>query len=446
MGSISKRIAYLALIGITLGLLMGCRSVYPRTMVPQASSTSTPKPETTRSVEQSQSIWPARWGFESIDPGDRVGVIVDLETPVQELAVAHLSRFHQLRIGDAEYADMHALASSLGQLDPYKFQAEGPGCFLFVPNPPSDGEQQADPEKEPQLAFKFISAQMTDAFAISPSEELMQVLIERTWFTYRSAKEESETIGTVVLMPGMFGTPEPVIDGIERYLNSKGWAVLRMLSHPSRFTQRQQFAVPVGSEAAMSKQIAEMFDTRTAEAAYAASAALRHVHQEFGEHAEKPVALLGMSGGAMILPSVYSFDPDMYDAGVIIAGGGNFLEINTRSNYKKWIDAVDLDADPSDTEIQELEDRQLRELVDLYIKNSKLDSLNTAQKMVGVPMLMLHGSSDKAVPASTGDALYEALGKPERWVYPVGHELIFAGLPLQTPKIERWMREQLIDE
>jgi predicted esterase len=412
-------------------------------MVPQAESA-----QSSVVVHPSQgnaSVWPARWGFDSVEQGDRVGVIVDLETPVQQLAPAHLSRFHQLRIGDTEYADMHALASSLGQIDPYKFQAEGPGCYLFVDNPPSDDAPEVDEDKEPDLAFKFISAQQSGTVNAG-GDELQQVLLERTWMTYRSAKDESETIGTVVIMPGMFGTPEPVIEGIERYFNSKGWATLRMLSHPSRFTQRQQFAVEEGREASVAKQVAEMFDTRTAEAAYAASASLRHVHEQFGEHADKPVVLFGMSGGAMILPTVYSFDPDLYDAGVMIAGGGNFLEINTRSNYKKWIDAVDLDADPSDAEIQPLDNEQAREMVDLYLINSNLDSLKTAESMIGVPMLMLHGTSDKAVPSSTGDALYEALGKPERWVYPVGHELIFAGLPLQTPKIERWMREQLIEE
>ncbi len=446
MSMISRQIAYLAYLATVVGVLVGCRSVYPRTMVPQSSVAPAPQSASTTTIERADTVWPSRWGFDSVEPSDRVGAIIVLDTPVQELSPAHLSRFHQLRIGDAEYTDMQLLATTIGRVDSYKFQAEGPGCFLFVHNPPSEDDPETDLEKEPDLAFKFVTAQENASLSGTPNEEQVQVLLERTWFTYRGAKDGTETIGTVLLMPGMFGTPEPVIDGIERYLNSKGWAVLRMLSHPSRFTQRQQFAVPEGSEAAMSKQIAEMFDTRTAEAAYAASAALRHVHHEFAEHADKPVALLGMSGGAMILPTVYRFDPELYDAGVMIAGGGNFLEINARSNYKKWIDAVDLDADPTDAEIQPLESEQLRELVDLYLKNSKLDSLHSAEQMVGVPMLMLHASSDKAVPSSTGDALYEALGKPERWVYPVGHELIFAGLPLQTPKIERWMREQLIEE
>jgi len=381
-------------------------------------------------------------------PGVAAGVIKELEHPVSELGRAHLSRFHRLRVGPTEYEDMASLAGGLSVDRSYKFQAEGPGSYLFVHQPSVDDEETDAPKKskdgEPELVFKFISAQLT-GFVQTGQEYEEQLELERTWFTYRVPRGEKVSIGTIVLMPGMFGTPEPVIDGVERYFRSKGWSVLRMLSHPSRFTERKQFGLDEGSEAKISKQIAEMFDTRAAEAAYATSSALRFVHERFPESSAKPAVLFGMSGGAMILPSVYSFDPSLYSAGVMIAGGGNFLEINTRSNYAKWIDAMDIDADPSDEEIQKPEKKQLKELVDLYLAMSNLDSLHTAESMHGLPMLMLHGSSDKAVPASTGDALYEALGRPERWVYPVGHELIFAALPMQTPKIEKWIRVQVIE-
>jgi len=421
--------------------------VYTRSIAEdQGASALTSQGDELPESARSDSIWPYRWGNGHIQPGASAGVIVELDHPASQLSPAHLSRFHQLRTGETEYSDMDALATRIGIQESYKFQAEGPGCYLFVHNPPVGDEQLPEPKDgEPDLAFKFITAQL-DSLVKAGDDSEEHLRLERTWFTYRTAREGKDPAGTILLMPGMFGTPEPVIDGVERYLRSRGWAVLRMLSHPSRFTQRQQFAVIEGSEAKVASKIAAMFDTRSAEAAYAASSSMRFVHERFPDNASKPVVLLGMSGGAMILPTVYSFDPELYSAGVLIAGGGNFLEINVRSNYAKWIDAIDLDADPSDPEIQELEDSQLRELVDLYMLSSKLDSLHTAQAMVDVPVLMLHGSTDKAVPASTGDALYEALGKPDRWTYPVGHELIFAGLPLQTPKIERWIRAQVLDE
>lgn len=460
-------IGYILLLALVINAPIGCRSVYPDQSTPRSlgsSSTnnvdharaSTAHRESAESDSEQASIWPSRWGAKQMIPGTTTGTIVELDHPVSELSKAHLSRFHTLRTSDTEYADMTALAQAM-QIDrPYKFKPEGPGSYVFVHRPPlndSDTDPELEPETDPQeqpsddepeLAFKFISAQVTGSQR--SGEELQdQVELERTWFTYRTPSKGKPSIGTILLMPGMFGTPEGVIDGMERYFRSQQWSVLRMLSHPSRFTQRQQYAVPDGSDEQVASEIADYFDTRTAEAAYAASSALRYVHAQFPDDQSKPVVLLGMSGGAMILPTVYHFDPELYDAGILIAGGGNFLEINVRSNYSAWIDAIDLDADPSDPEVQELEKPRLKALTDMYLAQSKLDSLHTASSMRDLPVLMLHASSDKAVPASTGDALYEALGSPERWVYPVGHELIFAALPLQTGKIEKWMRSQVIE-
>ena len=447
-------IGQVLMLALVLGVVPSCRSVYPRAahQLAVTGETGARSAPSGLSDEQSddakataaESMWPGRWGIEVVIPGAAVGAIVELDHPASELVPAHLSRFHRLRTGDTEYSDAQALALAMGMDEPYKFQPEGPGCYLFVHQPPLD-EQVGDSSKdhEPDLAFKFISAQRALASTGHRTED--QIELERTWLTYRRPVNDKESIGTVVLLPGMFGTPEPVINGVEKYLRAKGWSVLRMLSHPSRFTQRRRFAIVDGEEAKVAGQIARMFDTRAAEAAYAASASVRFVHERYSDEADKPVVLLGMSGGAMVLPTVYAFDPSLYNAGVLIAGGGNFLEINIRSNYSKWIDSIDLDGDPSDPEIQEPDKAQLQELARLYMTMSKLDSLHTAELMRGVPMLMLHAGSDKAVPASTGDALYEALGKPERWVYPVGHELIFAGLPLQVPKIERWIRSQVVD-
>ena len=441
-----RLIGRILLLALVLGVIPACRSVYPRsapqpTPISVAHTGSVPADTEETTIE---SMWPARWGVDVVTEGTTVGIIVELDHPASQLVPAHLSRFHRLRTGETEYSDSQALAAGMGMDQPYKFQPEGPGCYLFVHQPPLD-ESVPTPSKdqEPDLAFKFISAQRTSEAADHGTED--QIELERTWLTYRSPTKEQDSAGLVVLLPGMFGTPEPVINGVEKYLRAKGWSVLRMLSHPSRFTQRQQFAVVGGDEAKVAGEIAHMFDTRAAEAAYAASASVRFVHDRYPGDADKPVVLLGMSGGAMVLPTVYAFEPSLYSAGVLIAGGGNFLEINIRSNYSKWIDSIDLDGDPSDPEIQEPERAQLQELARLYMTMSKLDSLHTAESMRGVPVLMLHGSTDKAVPASTGDALYQALGKPERWVYPVGHELIFAGLPLQVPKIEKWIRGQVLD-
>ena len=50
--------------------------------------------------------------------------------------------------------------------------------------------------------------------------------------------------------------------------------------------------------------------------------------------------------------------------------------------------------------------------------------------------------TDTAVPADTGELLWERLGKGERWVMPVGHELVFAALPVRMVAILDWLEEK----
>ena len=43
------------------------------------------------------------------------------------------------------------------------------------------------------------------------------------------------------------------------------------------------------------------------------------------------------------------------------------------------------------------------------------------------------------MPAASGRLLYERLGRPERWSYPLGHYGLFALLPSQSKKIADWV-------
>ncbi len=425
------------------GVLGACRSIQPASFAPvERADTSETRPETTSDAlptTTSSDRWPARWG----NNPDTRGVIVEIEHPLSELGAAHLSRHHTLRVSDTEYDDADALARALGIESSYKFRAEGPGSFLFTQRDPSLPPRDVE---EPELLFKFVSAIDNTGKKPGTADTEEHVFLERTWFTYRNPLKDRDPIATLVILPGMFGTPEPIVDATERYFRSKGYAVLRMLAHPSRFTQRASYFV--GSDFAGNKadEVARMYDTRTAECAYAVHEALGYVHLHNPDNATNPVLLMGMSGGAMVLPTVYAYDPAQFSACVLIAGGGNFFEISATSNYAKWIDAIEfLTVDEEAMEVTDLDPELIDQVSSAYLESSNLDALKTAPELRGVPVLMLHASSDKAVPAKTGDALYRALGEPERWVYPMGHELIFATLPMQVPKIETWAREHMLE-
>jgi len=439
------RSALLGVLAIACSLVLGaCRSVQPaalgaRTHDRSGASSQHGEPR----AEPGGGKWPARWGN---DP-ERRGVVVELAHPIGELGVAHLSRNHRLRIGPTEYSDAAALAQGLGMEQPHRFRAEGPGCFVFARRELGAPVEDDDP---PDLAFKFISAQRVahaPGAVVGGAAPEDHIELERTWFSYRRPLDASDPVGVLVLIPGMFGTPEPVVDATERYFRARGWGVVRMLSHPSRFTQRASFTIPEDPERArlVSAAIAREYDSRTAECAYAVDAALDFVLARHPGDLDAPVVLLGMSGGAMVLPTVHAYAPERFDAAVLVAGGGNYLEISVRSDYREWIDAIEFDADPVRDGVQALSGSRLERAAKEYLAFSKLDALRTAPALASVPTLVLHAERDRAVPASTGDALHEALGEPERWVYPMGHEMIFLTLPTQVPKIESWVRRRVLE-
>lgn len=416
----------------------GCRAVHAPAMHHPiaAAETSTLAIPAAAPLPEATSIWPARWG----DNPETRGIIVEMD-PAQRLRAIHYSRHHQGRTMPADYTEAAQLAQAIGIDAAFNFKVEGPGSFIF-----SENTLNKQPVKDPpDLAFRYVSAKAAIPDTGSIDADKDHVELERTWFTYRDPKPDREVQGTLVILPGMFGTPEPIVEATERYFVNKGYAVLRMLSHPSRYTEHLFLQYLDGKGDDVASRVAHTADQRVAECAYATDAALNHVFEQREDIQAKPIVLLGMSGGAMALPSVFAYTPERYDAAILIAGGANFLKIMIESNYKSWIDAILVDFDPSSDRLGQPEPGVVDTLASLYLEHAKLDAYHSAPLLREneLPTLVLHAKNDKAVPANSGDLLYDRLGRPERWEYPFGHEIIFATLPTQIPKIESWIRDQL---
>ncbi len=447
---------------LVMPLVGGCRSVQSAAYASDSASPSqlqvvarpsAPVSETSAALP---SRWPTRWG----NNPDKPGTIIELD-PADPLRPIHLSRFHQFRSTDIEYSDANQLAADMGITTGFKFKPEGPGSFLFIPDPKEDESalgstkgtgKQSKPDL-PDLAFKYVSATPISELPNAAESDEDHVELQRTWFTYRdpTSKDASsiDPLGTIILLPGLFGTPDPIVDALETYWRHQGYGVLRMRSQPSRFTEHTRIEVRPGQEQAAAVLAATINDDRVAEGAYAVKAALDHLLEARPDLESKPAILVGMSGGAMMLPTVYAYAPDRYRAAVLIAGGADFLTIAIESNYKDWIDAIVFDFKPDTdkprfgADMGKPTKEQLAMLSQVYIQHSRLDAYHTATEMTDIPVLMLHASFDKAVPASTGELLYRQLGQPERWTYPLSHELIFAGLPTQVTRIDHWLAKEL---
>lgn len=361
--------------------------------------------------------WPARTPIPSA-PGAR-GVIRPLEAASLSGSQSGLALL--FKPGEADLADARALFPNVDGPDAPKIEFESPGSFIFR------ASQRPSKAPAPALRFVYISAR--------PGEgEPPAARIERTWFGYHDPAPGASPRGLALLMPGMFGTPEPILNIFITRLTAQGWGVVQMMAQPSRFTQRVAFIADKADLPGSAATIAAELDQRAAECAYAAQAAMAHIARERPALAPLPRIAVGMSGGAITMPSVLALDPAAYSAAVMIAGGCNYLAINEESNYRTLIDAISVEWKPEPPTEEE------RGALDaLYLERSRLDSYHAAPVLRGKRMLLIHGDHDGAVPARLGDLLWERLGKPERWVHTAGHEEVFMKLPAQMDRIMEWL-------
>ena len=340
---------------------------------------------------------------------------------------------------EADIADATALVE---MVDGEKIRFEDEGSIV-VRMPEGTLSSTARVAGKPVAAYKFLSADGRE-------EETVQ--LQRTWFVLyepRAAKGDAAA-GVVLLLPGMFGTPEPVIDSFVGKFRDRGWHVLRMLTHSSRFTEKASYTLdPEGDLEITAREIADELGDRAVECALAVEAVSGYIAKT---RPGVPIATriaFGMSGGGMVLPTIVAREPEAYTAAVFIGAGCDFAAIGMESNYADWIDAVrigwaeDADGDTASdggTARADAADRFTK----FYRKAATFDSYNTAPRMADLPTLMLHGSTDKAVPAALGDLLWQRLGEPERWSAPVGHEVLFmAFVPSKTTDLLDWMEEAL---
>jgi pimeloyl-ACP methyl ester carboxylesterase len=390
---------------------------------------SVPEARPTHPTHAPDSVWPDRW-----TATDRMGAIVPIEGPLSAWIGVRLGPEHYLRGGPEDSTDAEAVAQNAGATTGYQYVLEGPGSFIF--ERATDGSRGRSTSSDPAEMFKFVSGR-----SLGTIQSITVVRIERTWMAYYDAATD-DTRGLLVLVPGLFGVPEPVDDRFVEMCRQDGWAVLRLLAPPSRFTARATFTIDPLDLGSSARAIARELGDRAAETAYAVDAGVEHVHELRPDLADATHVLVGMSGGAIAAPTVNARTPARYDAVVLIAGGCNFLLTNEYSNYADWVQAIQYDwgeREPTRAERRDIMEKLSKE----YLAQAPLDGYQLARLLRDRPVLMLHGKVDRAVPAQYGEELWERLGKPERWVFPVGHELLFLTLNAQTARILDWVDRQV---
>lgn len=414
-------------------LLAGCVTIqHPLEGGASRVTKLTDAPETTPDV------WPARWGDDK--PGLGKGVIVEVEGPLSAWKPARHGPWHHRLPRDGDDRIVRALAAGRADGAGYRYRMEGFGSFVFVRDedaPPPGPVGRSDPA----FMFVFASGRVDRAKGDEP-----HVDIERTWFAYYDHRRGGSPApgdagnGVVMLLPGLFGVPENVVDIVVSTMRQRGWNVVRMLAPPARFVERSDLELDPSSEASARAVAAELMH-RVAESAYASEAAMAYVLERMPELEGLPRAVVGGSAGAMALPATVMRTPTLYDAAVLIAGGSNILDIVARSTYTRPVQALDFrwagHADGT------MPDRiTLDRFTTMYLDHAPLDGAHAAAALEGLPVLMLHAGGDRAVPADSGDRLWKTLGEPERWVIAGNHLTLFLSLWMHTPRIMDWLDAQ----
>ncbi|CAG0988602.1 hypothetical protein PHYC_02163 [Phycisphaerales bacterium] len=370
--------------------------------------------------------WPKRWSRNG-----HVGVVEEITSPIYRPEGERWG----FSVKAKPAASVPEARMLLGESAPDGLQVllEGPGAFVV------GAELRPEGVKVPRrrqfnadLTFRFVSAQ---------EEGPALIRIERTWFAYfapEGLEGNARPRAVVLLMPGMFGTPEPVASGLTISLRKRGMGVLRMIAHPSRLTERLELTLdPSGDLEGEAKRAAAAFDSREAECAYAAQAAFLHLESSREETVGVPSVVVGFSAGGITLAPVVARDSGRYQAAVMVGAGCHWWLMNEKSNYRTFIDAIEVTWSAPAAEADRARVRET------YLQAARLDSYNTAQAMRGRATLMIQGAADMAVPTPLGDVLWERCGRPERWMVDGGHELLFMQLSSYYERIGEWIEGRL---
>ncbi len=401
-----------------------------------------------------EGAWPVRWGTgrRSLGAG-RYGVIRRTSGPLVPLrADSEAEKQVEKEMLDDIYALLGSRRSPSWR-DNVTAVGEGKGAFVYQYEKPLE-ERVAPPPHAATFFLKFISATRDAADDGDGDERSYKVKMQRTWVGYyepvrgvrpgdvRGADGAWPATppvprGMVVVLPGVFGTPANVVDQLVQTLRSKGFGVVRLLAHPSRFTERAEFDYRGTSESdldSFAAGLAAELGDRTAECAYAVEECVARIGVMRPETRGVERIALGLSGGAMVLPTVVARNPSAYGAAVLVAGGADLCRVAVESNYTPWINAVSVKWGGRTPTMQ-----QSLALSAAYLRHAPLDPYHTAAALRDKPVLMLHAQGDEAVPAALGELLWERCGRPDRWVYDSGHEMLFATLSGRIAEIVEWV-------
>lgn len=219
---------------------------------------------------------------------------------------------------------------------------------------------------------------------------------------------------------------------VSERLRSRGWAILHV--EPGRFNIPLLHNDDGLREPGLVSpaKLAANLDEYAADYAYAVEGVLAYLSEIQPEVSQERLVITGYSAGSLALPTIAALLSDKVDAAVFVGGGANVAGILADSKLTSLARRVRESRSVANV-------GELKALPAEYLSESRFDPYHTARYLADKPVLLLHAQFDAIVPARYGNLLYEQLGRPERWSYPLGHIFLFWALPSQAEKIAEWV-------
>lgn len=271
---------------------------------------------------------------------------------------------------------------------------------------------------------------------VVPSQEALKKryrLVEISETSFAIHLPAATPRGLVVQMTNLAGNTEWERQLTETF-RSRGWAVLSTFV-PDGWALDTELKVDAAADpVATGKALARAIDDRLAEWAYGVEAVLDYMAANYPQVPQRPVVGIGSSAGAISLPAVATRLGRAFDATVLIGGGIDGLEVLRRTTLGNTPLRLEWAGGRLPTEAVWAQIRAA------YVDAVRLDGVHTVAQLRGSPVLLLHAAWDRIVDARCGDALWEAIGRPERWTYQAGHLGLFIfWLPREADRVADWV-------
>ena len=226
-------------------------------------------------------------------------------------------------------------------------------------------------------------------------------------------------------------------------LNRKGWNVMVALPPDSLYrTKLPAMTSPEGTFQSAAELIAEDMDRHYAEQATSTRAALAYLKKTRPAWLAKRRVLMGTSVGTFGLPAEALMNPG-WDSIVIVSGGTNLLSTFASGAARVFANTLDWVADArKDPPVEVTRIPTDEDYLRIYQKAATLTKLHAgalAPRLRDHRILIISGTLDRILPKTQLEEYHRALGKPERWTYPLGHHLIAVKLAFEANRLDRWL-------